>query len=376
MALELEWENYLKTGEVDEAVISTQPNDNENAYAINSNDNDVDISSKCSSLYISTKTKIAYLTCEKVDLNEIFWKIPIMPYHCGSEGVIKKQMKINTYTKEDHMDIQNKCDASTMCDQHVITHIDNPNGNIKFKNVQKISIGMCKKDILNSRCKKKGAFYNCFVLIMRLKDTDMTMNEISYKEAHVKVFNTGKLEIPGVKTDAFLEKILIKLVQILKPYINLKLSYDMSKTETVLVNSNFNCGYNINREVLFNKLKYDYGISALYDPCSYPGIQCKFYYNTLIDNNNGTHISVKDVDPSHIRVISFMIFRTGSVMIVGKCEDGMLYNLYNFLKNILIVEYKDIVENVCTMQTDDILHIKEPKLSRKKTITIIQKITN
>ena len=55
---------------------------------------------KCSELYISTKTKIAYLNTE-IDLNNIFWKIPILDYHMPKEGVIKKQIKVNCDTKDD-----------------------------------------------------------------------------------------------------------------------------------------------------------------------------------------------------------------------------------------------------------------------------------
>ena len=47
---------------------------------------------KCSEIYISTKTKIAYIS-DPVDLNKIFWKIKILPYHYAQEGVLKKQMK-------------------------------------------------------------------------------------------------------------------------------------------------------------------------------------------------------------------------------------------------------------------------------------------
>ena len=34
--------------------------------------------------------------------------------------------------------------------------------------------------------KKKGAFYNCFALIIRIKEKNV------YKEVHIKIFNTGK----------------------------------------------------------------------------------------------------------------------------------------------------------------------------------------
>ena len=41
-----------------------------------------------------------------------------------------------------------------------------------------------------------------------------------------------------------------------------------------------------------------------------------------------------------------MIFRTGSVLIVGKCDDTILHKVYNFIKNILIDEYSNIyIEN-------------------------------
>ena len=42
-----------------------------------------------------------------------------------------------------------------------------------------------------------------------------------------------------------------------------------------------------------------------------------------------------------------MIFRTGSILIVGKCDEKILYIVYHFIKNILEEEYKDIyVSNI------------------------------
>jgi hypothetical protein len=38
-----------------------------------------------------------------------------------------------------------------------------------------------------------------------------------------------------------------------------------------------------------------------------------------------------------------MIFRTGSVLIVGKCSEEILYTIYNFLKALLEEEYDQIV---------------------------------
>ena len=62
--------------------------------------------------------------------------------------------------------------------------------------------------------------------------------------------------------------------------------------------------------------------------------------------------------------ISFMIFRTGSCLIVGNCTEKILRFIFEFIKNILENEYNNIVvknENV-------IIKVKKTKL-RKKIIT-------
>ena len=115
-------------------------------------------------------------------------------------------------------------------------------------------------------------------------------------------------------------------------------SYNFTNyNETVLINSNFTCGYHIIRQNLYDILKDKYHIICSYDPCSHPGIQCQLYY----DSNNDVNIK-KEKNKTKM---SIMIFRTGSVIIVGKCEEIILYKIYNMFKNILITEYKDIIDN-------------------------------
>ena len=140
---------------------------------------------KANEIYISTKTKIAYLN-QPIDLREVFWKIPVLPYAKPSNGVIKKQMKFNSTTIEDYQLIQDLIQKELYYEENVITSINNPSGRIKFKDIRKVSIGISKKDIMSYRSKKKSAFYNCFVLILRMR-VDQT-----FKEFHIKVFNTGK----------------------------------------------------------------------------------------------------------------------------------------------------------------------------------------
>lgn len=324
------WSLFCKYGNINDEVIEHKVNTDNKPIA--------------SDIYISTKTKIAYLN-QPIDLDEIFLKIKIIPYHIQEVGVVKKQMKFNFTNQEAVDELIKKIENESNVDNHIISRIINPNGRIKFKDIRKISIGLCQKDILSYRSKKRSAFYNCFVLILRIKLND------KFKEIHVKVFNTGKLEIPGIKEDSTLITTLDLLVKNLRLYsTNQTIDYDLSKSETVLINSNFNCGFYLDRDNLLQILKNKYNIDCIYDSCQYPGIQCKYY---LVDEKTDKNYS-----------ISFMIFRTGSVLIVGRCEETTLRIVYSKIKKILEDEYYEILANY--IETDK--KIEKNKNPKKKQI--------
>ena len=113
----------------------------------------------------------------------------------------------------------------------------------------------------------------------------------------------------------------------------------------------------------------------MYDPCSYPGIQCKFYYNPEIDIQSGSQISEKNHTLyKNSIIVSFMIFRTGSILIVGKCDEEVLHIIYKFLKNILTTEYTHICQKINMNATDneyEQFHKKNKvKKSRRKFIVV------
>ncbi len=317
---------------------------------------------KASKIYISTKTKIAYLN-QNIDLKDMFWSIPILPYHLMAEGIVKKEMKFNSSSLDELNLLQNKCEENDSVHQHVITSIINPDGRIKFKDVRKISVGLSKKDIVSYRRKKRGAFYNCFVTILRLKIDD------TFKEIHVKVFNTGKLEIPGIQTEEMLQNVLKLLVEQLSPFIKSgeKLACTNDIPETVLINSNFNSGYYIDREKLYKIIHTKYNINCAYDPCSYPGIQCEFYYDPALAVQNGVFTSSKS---SGVTKVSFMIFRTGSVLIVGKCTEHVLDVIYKFLCRMLEKEYDNVGINFGKICIED--KSKKNRRKIKKTVYLIE----
>ena len=305
-------------------------------------------------LKISTQTKITYLNICNLDMHSLFWEIPIIKYETRENGILKKQMKTTVFSKEQAQYIETRIKDEYNGYIQNISCLDNPNSKKqKYKKVDKISVGISTKDLLYSKSKKNvKAFFNCFALIFRIfvKNT--------YKEYHVKLFNTGKVEIPGITDVSVLYIIMDKLCEIMNS-IDLTehttmdtipdvIDYD-KKLNTILINSNFNCGFHIKRRELSMILKNKYNIMCSFDSCEYPGIQCKYYYNKEYSDGcchckNTKKCTKKGTGDGNgnCKELSFMIFRTGSILIVGNCDETLIYKIYDFLINILRNEYKNI----------------------------------
>jgi len=282
-----------------------------------------------SPIYISTKTIIAFLD-QPLELTPLFWAVAVLPYNTPREGVVKKQMKFNCATPSEVADIEAQVAACPYAYSSIIAHVESAS---KFKDVRKVTVGLSKKDLLCHRSKPKGAFYNCFVVIVRV------FVDAAFREFHVKVFNTGKIEVPGIQEEHHLRHVVTVLMAALNAVV--PVAYVPQSEEIVLINSNFNCNYFINREQLYTVLRETYNLSAVYDPCSYPGIQCKIYFTP------DCQISVAP-GPTLLPV-SVMIFRTGSVLIVGKCNEPVLHAVYAYLNELFSTEFASIVDLNCAL---------------------------
>lgn len=332
---------------------------------------DVEPDDACEELYISTKTKVVFLN-QEIDIHTIFWNIPVIDYWQPKDGVVKKQIKIVSHSQEELDGYREKLKNIPYYTENIIKEINNPNARkIKFKDERKITIGVSKKDIMNCRGKVKNAFYNCFAVIFRFQ------YEGIFREIHVKVFNTGKMEIPGVINVALLDIVKRKILELIQPFCEKPIHFiENEGFDNVLINSNFNCGFYINREVLHHILTQKYGIETSYDPCSYPGVKCKFYFNNEGEFDEETQNGVihaidrtmkmsELIDNKKYTEVSFMIFRTGSCLIVGNCSEQILMFIFQFIKKILLNEYLTI------RAEKDEKSLKHKKIKmRKKTISL------
>ena len=359
----------------------------------------------CEELYISTQTKIFFLNQSNLDVQKIFWNTKVIPYSTPTNGVIKKQIRLISKTREEFQQYETKRDQELYYTEKIMKQIDNPNARkIKFKDVRKLTVGISKKDIMNCHGKNKNAFINCFAVILRVKYEEI------FHEIHVKVFNTGRMAIPGIVNENLLESTKTLLLSILQPnfdspikliseeespevfrLVKGKKNKETNKKEkshfekvkaksNVLINSNFNCGYYIQQEKLRALLRDKYKLNPTYDPSMYPGVKCKFYYNNELPDDPSIqlgHLEEKDVDVTMTELdeltlekytkISFMIFRTGNCLIVGNCTKDILSFVYEYVKNILTSEYETIKAN----QDVPVSKIKKHK-PRKKVVQFTQ----
>ena len=359
----------------------------------------------CEELYISTQTKIFFLNQSNLDVQKIFWNTKVIPYSTATNGVIKKQIRFISKTREEFQQYETKRNQELYYTEKIMKQIDNPNARkIKFKDVRKLTVGVSKKDIMNCHGKNKNAFINCFAVILRVQ------HEETFHEIHVKVFNTGRMAIPGIVNENLLESTKSLLLSILQPNFDIpikliseeespevfrlvkgKKNKETNKKEkshfekvkaksNVLINSNFNCGYYIQQEKLRALLRDKYKLNPTYDPSMYPGVKCKFYYNNELPEDPSVqlgHLDEKDFDVTMTELdeltlekytkISFMIFRTGNCLIVGNCTKQILSFVYEYVKNILTSEYETIKAN----QDIPVSKIKKHK-PRKKVVQFTQ----
>lgn len=316
-----------------------------------------------SPINISTKTKVAYL-CQPIDL-DVFWHIPVLAYNDAREGVIKKQRLFCSNTVDELNALLVRLAPLTNYNQQINVHIDNSNKSnfagkkrkrIEFKDTRIITVGTSKNTLLKATTKQKKAFVNCFVMELRL------FYESEFREFHVKVFNSGKLKIPGIKTDDMFQQVVAATCRILQHHLQPSIPFAPSDvSDIILTNSNFKCGYYVDMQIFHDILVQKYKVHAVYDTCSsYPGIQCKFKMSAEECNLNNHELAgvertvfnscgkLNKKQKKDSNCITVAIFRTGSVLISGSCDNGVVFAIYQFLTRIFHEECKYICKNVYT----------------------------
>ena len=215
-------------------------------------------------------------------------------------------------------------------------------------------------ETIKGHFKKKnlGDFYNCTTV-------NVLISQI--KSINVKIFNNGKLQMTGIskpedgkKAVDYICNMINKLSDNNITIITNKENYKVFRYsyKTVMINTCYELGVCINREVLYNILSKRYKLNTIYDADGYPGVRVEYYYNTLTTTTQFEGIckcsekckgkGVGEGD-KNCRKISIAIFQSGSTIIAGGCNSiGPINKTYEFINNII----KTILGEVRKNDTD------------------------
>ncbi len=205
-------------------------------------------------------------------------------------------------------------------------------------NVKKLKTGKKKK-----RREKKN-FYNQVSLIFRsatlmgLDPEKLTLKE-RFKTVNVKLFINGSVQMTGCKHLDNIKKsleVLFEKFKICKAVLNNDLKFelkpfvdDVSKLgidkvnnfKIVMINTNFNILFQINREKLHQLLK-QYGHDVTFDPIIHACVNIKYRIPEIIN-----------------KTISIFVFESGSITIAGSNSCQQVLETYNFINKFILENY-------------------------------------
>ena len=206
-----------------------------------------------------------------------------------------------------------------------------------------INKGHNDKKISKKKLETKKFFYNQLTLHIH---NSFKKN----KRVNVKIFNNGRIQMTGINSD-IVGNTTMDIV--LKEFLNLSNKSEIfSETniqkiddlETVLINSDFDIHHEVDRESLHRTI-VDNGYLSSYEPCNYPGVNIKYYFNPL-KRNFGICDCEKPCNGKGLndtcKKITIAVFKSGKIIITGGRNKHHIQTAYEFITEF-IEENKSIV---------------------------------
>jgi len=170
------------------------------------------------------------------------------------------------------------------------------------------------------------------------------------KRINMKIFNNGRIQMTGIKKETQgynAIELLIREINQLSEIQKMNIFettdiHQIESIETVLINSDFDIYSEVNREML-HRLIVDYGYYSSYEPCTYPGVNIKYYYNP-IKNNFGICSCDQPCNgkgkENTCKKITIAVFKSGKIIITGGRNKQNIQSAYKFITEF-INENKD-----------------------------------
>lgn len=182
----------------------------------------------------------------------------------------------------------------------------------------------------------------------------VTLHVFCEKKVNVKLFNNGKIQMTGLKYENHGADVLDILIPTIlrcdKPQENKILDKEDIKYTPIniaCINSDFSIGYPIKRDVLYNEI-VKAGYYSSYEPCIYPGVNSKYYYN-----KNSPDGICRCVNPctgkgdgcsdGGCKKITIAVFKSGETIITGARSKEQLTIAHKFISKF-VKDREDILK--------------------------------
>lgn len=234
--------------------------------------------------------------------------------------------------------------------------------------------------------KNKKFFYNQITIVLRIHNGNS-----SYKDINMKIFNNGNFQLTGLKKEQDGHKAIRLLISYLSD-IQKKRIPDIFKFENpddnviqysdfdiVLINTDFCARFKIKRDKLHQILVNQYQIFCSYEPCIYPGVNSKYYWNEDYQNypNKGICYCSKNCTGKGkgcgnggCKKVTISIFQSGNVIITGARTFEQINDSYTFINTVFRNHFHEIkrnpspflIEEPRSIKLSEIIYIKKSDL--------------
>jgi TATA-box binding protein (TBP) (component of TFIID and TFIIIB) len=215
---------------------------------------------------------------------------------------------------------------------------------IQKGDLQKGDIPKAKRKSRKSDSEKKKVFFN-----------QATIHYFYKKIINVKLFNNGKIQMTGIKYEDQGKEVLDELIPILirvqkennkngildKDILSNKENIFYENYRVVMINSDFDIGFPINRENLHREMvDPNVMMYSSYEPCIYPGVNIKYFHNSHHSGGvcqcgrlcNGKGQGNGDGD---CKKITIAVFMSGKAIITGAMNKEQLHIAYDFIQEFV-----------------------------------------
>ena len=289
----------------------------------------------------------------------------------------------NEYVEPTPLKISTITAIAVICsdiDLNIISHSMSINDNIRYIDYAKDpKRGIPTKKISKKKALKKKIFFN---------QATVVVNITPIKYVNTKIFTNGKVQMTGLKNIEDGKKIVEILIEEIKKTSELidgkiipaAKNPDKLKVEgfrIVLINTDFKTKFKISRPILHKLLINKYDLFSKYEPCIYPGVDTKYYWNKKYNKNGICSCTVKCNGKGYgngqgdCKKVTIAAFQSGSVIITGARNMEQVHDTYKFINKIFKDNFTKIKKVLPYFVTEN--DENETKKSKPKKLYYIKK---